>query len=823
MDDDTCVGFNPTITEVEEDSKGFLVFVSEQETVQTSPKKVKSCSFESMSNLKEHPDVGFVSCCEIDKNIGDSSVEVMKKGDILDDVCEKVGIFGDVVIGIKDCNEGIETDLKCVEEIEKVDEGKNRVGELEMACGGNGITSCFDVNDKDVPIEVESVLESKKNELLARIDGILPRTGNGHVKGPDDVIDIAKGSENKGNNNEKGKQSRRSKAREEKRQFETSQGHQNLVSFQEDADQSKSMYSKEKMLALRFVNVADQRKKWRSVYKSLAPDLVKEYDSLVASKKQKNANFTPNPPTKIGKKGGVNEIRNVRNDEMANMSPTCGGGKVVNEECSEDYDSDDDDHHYDSIQRPALYVEGEPNFESGPPEDGLEYLRRVRWEAARVPKVKVAKIDKSRLKNEQSVYMPQIPEIAKCPEHLLPLKQWEDQFLADFSSLRLALVPLCDSGNEQSISILHEENSSCPIPENILEKFQNLRTDDTHSNPPFNSFEQSSTSNPEKNKALNSLENQSSNNDTCPDYPLLSEIVKMTPVTRVSMLRKRINSLETVSILSKSDSVWLFSLCAAVDTPLDADTSASIRSLLRKCASLRANKLEVDDESAGTLGSPIADSCGKMVTLQEWWLLKTNEANGLAVGGLASTQYASFFRNLDSAAISKRHSATILETTDAVTITLSGCIDRSRTRQNGFSLEVCNHFRIGFPYYWENPAQHNVEALADRTIPTEDPHNLAGSVMPSRRGTHSYIKAAKVTLSTPMKNDDSGVQPRRDFSSARVKNNDMQVKEMPDMCTVRRSNRVKRLKFSTLTVGYIGPLPPQKNATQNKSYESFII
>ncbi|KAM7261365.1 hypothetical protein ACFE04_008732 [Oxalis oulophora] len=795
MDDDTCVGFKPTITEVEEDSKGFLVFVSEQETVQTSPKKVKSCSFESMSNLKEHPDVGFVSCCEIDKNIGDSSVEVMKKGDILDDVCEKVGTFGDVVIGIKDSNEGIETDLKCVEEIEKVDEGKNRVGELEMACGGNGITSCFDVNDKDVPIEVESVLESKKNELLARIDGILPRTGNGHVKGPDDVIDIAKGSENKGNNNEKGKQSRRSKAREEKRQLEKSQGHQNLVSFQEDVDQSKSMYSKEKMLALRFVNVADQRKKWRSVYTSLAPDLVKEYDSLVSSKKHKNANFTPNPSTKFGKKGGVNEIRNVRNDEMANMGPTCDGRKVVNEECSEDYDSEDDDHHYDSIQRPALYVEGEPNFESGPPEDGLEYLRRVRWEAARVPKVKVAKIDKSRLKNEQSVYMPQIPEIAKCPEHLLPLKQWEDQFLADFSSLRLALVPLCDSGNEQSISILHEENSACPISENILEKFQNLRTDDTHSNPPFNSSEQSSTSNPEKIKASNSLENQSSNNDTCPDYPLLSEIVKMTPVTQVSMLRKRINSLETVSILSKSDCVWLFSLCAAVDTPLDADASASIRSLLRKCASLQANKLEVDDES---------------VMLN---ILATISGRKLGV------------RILCSAAISKRQ-LMLLQST------------------------VCNHFRIGFPYYWENPAQHNFEALADRTIPTEDPHNLAGSVMPSRRGTHSYIKAARIykvnsvrmlpqkveswlfnhrlqhpkdAFSTPMKNDDSGVQLGRDFSSARVKNNDMQVKEMPDMCTVRRSNRVKRLKFSTLTVGYIGPLTPQKNATQNKSYESFII
>lgn len=51
------------------------------------------------------------------------------------------------------------------------------------------------------------------------------------------------------------------------------------------------------------------------------------------------------------------------------------GGSIV-EECGEDDDSDDD---YASIQRPAFLVDGEPNFDSGPPEDGWEYLRRVRY------------------------------------------------------------------------------------------------------------------------------------------------------------------------------------------------------------------------------------------------------------------------------------------------------------------------------------------------------------------------------------------------------------------------------------------------------------
>lgn len=51
--------------------------------------------------------------------------------------------------------------------------------------------------------------------------------------------------------------------------------------------------------------------------------------------------------------------------------------------------------------------------------------------------MKIAKVDRSKLKKEQTVYMPQISDIVKCPEQLMPLKEWEESFLADFSELRL--------------------------------------------------------------------------------------------------------------------------------------------------------------------------------------------------------------------------------------------------------------------------------------------------------------------------------------------------------------------------------------------------
>lgn len=48
-----------------------------------------------------------------------------------------------------------------------------------------------------------------------------------------------------------------------------------------------------------------------------------------------------------------------------------------------------------------------------------------------------------------------------------------------------------------------------------------------------------------------------------------------------------------------------------------------------------------------------------------------------------------------SAAIVRRHYATILETKDGITVTISGFINRDRTRENGFSFQVCPHFRSG--------------------------------------------------------------------------------------------------------------------------------
>lgn len=78
--------------------------------------------------------------------------------------------------------------------------------------------------------------------------------------------------------------------------------------------------------------------------------------------------------------------------------------------------------------------------------------------------------------------------------------------------------------------------------------------------------------------------------------PLLSVILSLDAVSRAAMFRRHVKALENNEALSRPDLEWAFALSVALDEPVDAETSASIRCLLRKCALLRASKIDYDDD-----------------------------------------------------------------------------------------------------------------------------------------------------------------------------------------------------------------------------------
>nr|GEW58381.1 hypothetical protein [Tanacetum cinerariifolium] len=343
-------------------------------------------------------------------------------------------------------------------------------------------------------------------------------------------------------------------------------------------DRARIAYLKDEIEALRYVGVEEQKRKWSEVYCGLGDVVAKEYDCLVGFKDgcDGDGNYVSfDPRTQFGDKKGASSGNEP--DQMDHVSGVNDGDLDVEEDYYEDEYSDSE---YVSIQRPAFYVTGEPDFDSGPPQDGLEYLRRVRWETEHIPKVKVAKVEKNLLNKEQTVYMPSIPDIAACPEHLMPSKEWEDVFLADFSKLRLAL-----SENEESASTISGRIEPIPLAHNIIQNVLQENLDSYQTDDGTVLMQENLDFIPTDDKTA-----------TLYDLPTLQTILDMEPVARVTMLRKRITSMETLSSLGRTDCAWLFALCAAIDSPLDADTSASLRCLLRKCAALRAEKMCLDDE-----------------------------------------------------------------------------------------------------------------------------------------------------------------------------------------------------------------------------------
>jgi survival of motor neuron protein-interacting protein 1 len=78
--------------------------------------------------------------------------------------------------------------------------------------------------------------------------------------------------------------------------------------------------------------------------------------------------------------------------------------------------------------------------------------------------------------------------------------------------------------------------------------------------------------------------------------PTLTMIRNMDAVSRATTLRNYTDMIQSFDTLSRNDCLWLFALCVAVQPPLDAETCASLRSLLRKCATILADKTDMDDE-----------------------------------------------------------------------------------------------------------------------------------------------------------------------------------------------------------------------------------
>jgi survival of motor neuron protein-interacting protein 1 len=109
-----------------------------------------------------------------------------------------------------------------------------------------------------------------------------------------------------------------------------------------------------------------------------------------------------------------------------NGVPNRAGGHQREEDIAED----------DSLLPRAFAVDREMAPDDGvPPTSGLDYLRRVRWEANRCPDVVVSDVDTQAFANRQTVFAPRLPDLIPAPPGLAPRADWEATYLRSFAHL----------------------------------------------------------------------------------------------------------------------------------------------------------------------------------------------------------------------------------------------------------------------------------------------------------------------------------------------------------------------------------------------------
>ncbi|KAL1538913.1 hypothetical protein AAHA92_27600 [Salvia divinorum] len=166
-----------------------------------------------------------------------------------------------------------------------------------------------------------------------------------------------------------------------------------------------------------------------------------------------------------------------------------------------------------------------------------------------------------------------------------------------------------------------------------------------------------------------------------------------------------------------------------------------------------------------------AASRQKSVLLQDWWLIKVGtDTHGkrLGIGG-STLEGNRGIRCFSSAPIVKRHDAVTLETDDGITLMVHGYLNRSRTLENGFSQEICDHFLIGFPYYWEeftalSNSEEPVYSCASLSDAYKTPgQEVRGSNLMSRNTNDAILteasSAKKQKTGVPIQSMDSAAGP----------------------------------------------------------------
>ncbi|XP_008692101.1 gem-associated protein 2 isoform X4 [Ursus maritimus] len=217
---------------------------------------------------------------------------------------------------------------------------------------------------------------------------------------------------------------------------------------------------------------------------------------------------------------------------------------------------------------------------SVPPRTPQEYLRRVQIEAAQCPDVVVAQIDPKKLKRKQSVNV-SLSGCQPAPEGYSPTLQWQQQQVAQFSSVRQSVIRHRNHWKSQQL----DSNVTMP------------KSEDEEGWKKFCLGER---------LCAEGAVGPATNEGPGIDYvqigfpPLLSIVSRMNQATVTSVLEYLSNWFGERDFTPELGR-WLYALLACLEKPLLPEAHSLIRQLARRCSEVRLLVDNKDDERVPAL------------------------------------------------------------------------------------------------------------------------------------------------------------------------------------------------------------------------------
>ncbi|KAL8567450.1 hypothetical protein ACOMHN_010041 [Nucella lapillus] len=246
----------------------------------------------------------------------------------------------------------------------------------------------------------------------------------------------------------------------------------------------------------------------------------------------------------------------------------------VNNKVISDIGSDEDTSH-NGLLEPALVVAddcADTAFDLDiPPVTGSEYLRRVREEAKKCPKIVVSDLDTSQYTQKQTVSI-QSQNTMPAPRGFAPLASWVKMQLEDFVALRQKILKFKSLLAKNEVSMASVTLPQAGDMENWCRLcFGRLQLKATPTDP----------------EAGETTDTARLTNDGTGTPPLLSIVVRMDQPTVISVLEYHVNWLEATGFTHKQGQ-WFYSLLAVLQKPLTPESCSWLRQLARICSVVRA-------------------------------------------------------------------------------------------------------------------------------------------------------------------------------------------------------------------------------------------